>query len=133
MFDAPLLRDRLIDVIRSWFADESRDWHPQVLENERRDLAVARGAAYYGMVRRGLGVRIAAGLARSYFIGATTAEGAVSAVCILPAGVEEGQSIELADREFHLLIRQPVEFPLFVSSTQLIDARARSHQSIPSK
>src|SRR5260370_14031621 len=53
-------------------------------------------------------------------MGATRAEGAASAVCILPAGVEEGQSVELADREFHLLIRQPVEFPLFVSSTQLI-------------
>ncbi len=72
------------------------------------------------MVRRGLGVRIAAGLARSYFMGATTAEGAASAVCILPAGVEEGQSLELAGREFQLLIHQPVEFPLFVSSTQLV-------------
>ncbi len=123
VFDAPLLRDRLIDVIRSWFAGADTNWQPEVLENERRDLAVARGAAYYGMVRRGQGVRIAAGLARSYFIGATSAEGAVSAVCILPAGTEEGQSIELADREFRLLIRQPVEFPLFVSSTLLV-ARA---------
>ncbi|HKD38380.1 MAG TPA: Hsp70 family protein, partial [Pirellulales bacterium] len=119
VFDAPLLRDRMIEVIRSWFAGGG-DWRPEVLENERRDLAVARGAAYYGMVRRGLGVRIAAGLARSYFIGATTAEGAAFAVCILPAGVEEGQAVELADREFDLLIREPVEFPLFVSSTRLV-------------
>jgi molecular chaperone DnaK (HSP70) len=119
VFDAPLLRNRMIEVIRSWFAGDG-DWQLQVLENERRDLAVARGAAYYGMVRRGLGVRIAAGLARSYFIGAATAEGATSAVCILPAAVEEGQEIELADHEFHLLIREPVEFPLFVSSTQLV-------------
>jgi molecular chaperone DnaK (HSP70) len=123
VFDAPLLRERMIDVIRSWFKAGGSDWRPQILENDRRDLAVARGAAYYGMVRRGLGVRIAAGLARSYFIGATTAEGAASAVCILPAGIEEGQSVELTDREFHLLIRQPVEFPLYVSSTQLV-ARA---------
>ena len=40
-----------------------------MLDNERLDLAVARGAAYYGMVRRGQGVRIAAGLARTYYIG----------------------------------------------------------------
>ena len=33
------------------------------------DIAVARGAAYYGMVRRGEGVRIAAGLARTYYVG----------------------------------------------------------------
>jgi molecular chaperone DnaK (HSP70) len=123
VFDAPQLRDRMIEVIGSWFAAGAEGWRPQVLENDRRDLAVARGAAYYGMVRRGLGVRIAAGLARSYFMSATTAEGAASAVCILPAGVEEGQSLELAGREFQLLIRQPVEFPLFVSSTQLV-ARA---------
>ena len=32
-------------------------WEPIVLDNDRLDLAVARGAAYYGMVRRGLGVR----------------------------------------------------------------------------
>ena len=44
-------------------------WEPIVLDNDRLDLAVARGAAYYGMVRRGLGVRIAAGLARTYYIG----------------------------------------------------------------
>ena len=73
-----------------------------------------------GWSAAGVGVRIAAGLARSYFIGATTAEGTTSAVCILPAGIEEGQSIELADREFRLLIREPVEFPLYVSSTQLV-------------
>lgn len=128
VFDAPLLRERLIEVISAWFPDGNHRWEPQVLENERRDLAVARGAAYYGMVRRGRGVRIAAGLARSYFIGATAADGATNAVCILPAGTEEGQSIELADRKFHLLIRQPVEFPLFVSSTQLV---ARAGEVLP--
>ena len=40
-----------------------------VLDNDRLDLAVARGAAYYGMVRRGEGVKIVASLARTYYIG----------------------------------------------------------------
>ncbi len=123
VFDASLLRERLLNVISGWFPARSGDWRPQLLENERRDLAVARGAAYYGLVRRGLGVRIAAGLARSYYIGAATAEGVPSAVCLVPAGVEEGQSIDMTQCRFNLLIRQPVEFPLYVSSTQLI-ARA---------
>ncbi len=48
-------------------------WRPIVLDNDRLDLAVARGAAYYGMVRRGQGVRIAAGLARTYYIGVEAA------------------------------------------------------------
>jgi hypothetical protein len=119
VFDAAILRDRLLEVVGSWFSQGEPDWRPQVLQNERRDLAVARGAAYYGMVRRGLGVRIAAGLARSYFIGALTAEGEPSAVCLMPAGVEEGTTIDLTERRFELFIHQPVEFPLYVSSTQL--------------
>ena len=101
---------------------------PVVLDNDRLDLAVARGAAYYGMVRRGQGVRIAAGLARTYYIGV---EGAVgrskaegregSAICLVPANAEPGQDVEVADRRFNLLVSEPVEFPLFVSSTRLTD------------
>jgi molecular chaperone DnaK (HSP70) len=123
VFDASLLRERLLDVISGWFPGQNGTWRPQLLENERRDLAVARGAAYYGLVRRGLGVRIAAGLARTYYIGAATAQKIPSAVCLVPAGVEEGQSIDLTQCRFDLLIRRPVEFPLYVSSTRL-NARA---------
>ena len=42
---------------------------PTVLESASLDLAVARGAAYYGLVRRGLGVRIGGGSARAYYLG----------------------------------------------------------------
>jgi molecular chaperone DnaK (HSP70) len=123
VMDAHLLRERLLEVIGGWFSAGKDQWRPQLLENERRDLAVARGAAYYGMVRRGLGVRIAAGLPRSYFIGAAASADVPTAVCLVPAGTEEGDSVELTERRFDLLIRQPVEFPLYVSSTLLI-ARA---------
>ena len=129
-----------------------------MLDNDRLDLAVARGAAYYGMVRRGLGVRIAAGLARTYYIGVEgkeagekggkgerergTVEGEVvvssiadpspllpfspspllsSALCLIPAGVEPGHDIDLSQRRFDLLVSEPVEFPLFISSTRLTD------------
>ncbi len=95
VFDAPLLRRRLLQVIQAWFPGADGKWEPRVLENDRRDLAVARGAAYYGMVRRGQGVRIAAGLARTYFIGVAAGDGAAAAVCLAPADVEEGESIEL--------------------------------------
>ena len=66
-----------------------------LLENDRLDLAVARGAAYYGMVRRGLGVRIAAGLARSYYIGAATADRTRRRRCALcrPASKRGNRSI----------------------------------------
>jgi molecular chaperone DnaK (HSP70) len=119
-FASPLLRDRLLDVLASWFQEDSPGWTPQVLDNERLDLAVAHGAAYYGMVRRGQGVRIAAGLARTYYVGIEGDE--PLAVCLAPAGIEPGQDVRLSERRFHLLIGQPIEFPLFYSSVRLTDA-----------
>ena len=105
----------------SWFrTPQQPDWQPLVLDNDRLDLAVARGAAYYGMVRRGQGVRIAAGLARTYYIGVEQSE-PPAAVCLVPAGVEPGEDMELRQHAFKLLVSQPVEFPLFVSSTRLTD------------
>lgn len=114
-------------------------WSPTVLENQRLDLAVARGAAYYGMVRRGKGVRIRGGLAHSYYLGVETATtGAPSAICLLPAGVEEGQTVDLPGRRFDLLIRQPAEFPLYYSGTrttdrpgQLVEADAGQLTALP--
>ncbi|HQU42400.1 MAG TPA: Hsp70 family protein [Pirellulales bacterium] len=121
-FASPMLRGRLLDVLSSWFANGAAGtpWQPHVLDNERLDLAVAQGAAYYGMVRRGVGVRIAAGLARTYYIGITGDEGE-TAVCLLPAGSEEGKTVDLAGRRFELTIREPVEFPIYSSSTRLTD------------
>lgn len=124
-FESPALRARLLDVLCSWFRREegAADWSPILLENERLDLAVARGAAYYGMVLRGEGVRIAAGLPRTYYVGIEANETAdtAAALCLLPAGLEPGQSVDLTSRTFELALATPVEFPLFVSSTRLID------------
>jgi hypothetical protein len=119
LFESPILRERLLEVLTSWLGGSASP--PTVLANARLDLAVVRGAAYYGMVRRGVGIRISGGLAHSYYIGVQSPDGITSAVCLLPAGVEEGQTIELTDRTFDLLIRQPVEFPLYVSSTRTTD------------
>jgi molecular chaperone DnaK (HSP70) len=119
-FASPVLRQQLIDVLASWFrSDDDPDWAPHVLDNERLDLAVARGAAYYGMVRRGEGVKIAANLARSYYI--RVAGDTPSVVCLVPGSAEPGQDIAITDRSFELLISEPVQFPLFVSSTRLVD------------
>lgn len=119
-FASPVLQRRLIEVLCSWFpTDGDQPWEPCLLDNDRLDLAVARGAAYYGMVRRGEGVRITANLARSYY--AQTAGETRQAVCLLPGSTEPGQNVPVSDRVFNLLISQPVEFPLFVSSTRLTD------------
>ncbi len=120
LFGAATVRRRLLELLHDWFRTPADpEWTPRVLANERLDLAVARGAAYYGMVRRGEGVRIAAGLARSYYIG--VAGEPPMAVCLVPGSAEPGQQFELRDPQFELLVRQPVQFPLYVSSVRLAD------------
>ena len=122
VFASPLLQERLIAVLQQWFRKDDPTWTPIVLENERLDLAVARGAAYYGMVRRGEGVRISAGLARTYYIGIDAPSDATHrALCLLPAGIEPGHEVDLTQQQFQLLVSQPIEFPLYVSSTRLTD------------
>lgn len=69
VFLATTIQKRIVESLQHWFGETSPDWAPMILENPRHDLAVAQGAAYYGLVRRGQGVRIAAGLARTYYIG----------------------------------------------------------------
>jgi hypothetical protein len=119
-FASPVLRERLLSVVASWYQnDGDGSWSPLVLDNERLDLAVAQGAAYYGMVRRGEGVRIVANLARTYYIGVESDPPA--AVCLVPGSAEPGQDVVLPDRTFQLLVSEPVEFPLYVSSTRLTD------------
>src|SRR5262245_66565145 len=110
----------------SWYAatDPGDPWQPLVLHNERLDLAVAHGAAYYGRVRRGHGTRITGGLARAHYIG-VEGEGAGTAghaaMCLLPTGIAAGQMVELSERQFQLRIRQPVEFSLYTSSLRTAD------------
>lgn len=119
MFDSPAMRERLLEVLSSWFSSPGNAWSPVVLENDRLDLAVARGAAYYGMVRRGQGVRITANLARTYYLGVESDPPA--ALCVIPGSAEPGQDFELKERPLQLIISEPVEFPLYVSSIRLAD------------
>ncbi|MEP3480691.1 MAG: Hsp70 family protein [Fuerstiella sp.] len=125
-FASDVLKARLLQVMSGWFGS---DWKPNVLDNDRLDLAVARGAAYFGMVRRGTGVRIVAGLARTYYVGVetessdsnnNTSSQQPSALCLISAGTEPGETSKI-DRTFEVKTGQPVEFPIYVSSTRLTD------------
>ncbi len=116
------LRERIVSVIGHWFAGTSgqgNDWLPGVLDGERLDLAVARGAAYFGGVRRGTGVEIEAKLACSYYL--QTSVDPPQAVCIVPGSAAPGEKFALRKREMELAIGQPVQFPILYSSTRLAD------------
>ena len=100
VFKADMLRERLLEVVGSWFGAKAA---PRALEGNRDlDLAVARGAAYYGLAKQGRGVRIRGGAARSYYVGIETAglaiPGAVRplrALCVVPFGMEEGTELDV--------------------------------------
>jgi molecular chaperone DnaK (HSP70) len=117
---SPALAGRVMEVLGGWAGSEVK-----LLESADLDLAVARGAAYYGLARRGRGVRIRGGTARAYYIGIETAMPAVpgvpaplKAVCVAPFGMEEGSEAALEDREFGLVIGEPVAFRLLASSVR---------------
>ncbi|GIX03017.1 MAG: molecular chaperone DnaK [Planctomycetaceae bacterium] len=123
VFESAQLKQRLIDQFQAWFGETEPGWRIGVLDHARLDLAVAHGAAYYGLVRRGLGVRIAAGLPRAYYlaVGSRHASHPPHLVCLCPAGLEPGQTLELSHPSFTLTLGTPVEFPLYQSSTRQTD------------
>jgi molecular chaperone DnaK (HSP70) len=122
---AAALRRRIVEVLGAWIRQEGfealDDRH--VLESADMDHAVALGAAYYGMARRGRGIRIRSGAPRSYYVGIESAMPAVpglpaplKALCVVPFGMEEGTSASIKGLEFGLVVGEPAEFR-FLSST----------------
>lgn len=118
VMSASRLRNRVVDCVANWFGGEDR-WRPEILDSQQLDLAVAHGAAYFAMVRRGLGVRIAANLGRSYFL--QVADTPPETICLVPGAAEAGQRFS-PDAVLRLQLGTPVQFPLWASSTRLADA-----------
>jgi len=81
------------------------------------ELAVAQGAAYYGLVRRGLATRIRGGTPRAFYIGVETGQAEKMAVCLAPSGLDDGARVQLA-RDFQLVTNRPVSFRLYSSSSR---------------
>ncbi len=115
----PLIQERIRETLRHWFG-QSDEHCPGVLDNPHPDLAVALGAAYYGLVKTGLGVRVGSGSPRAYYLGVGTRKtdpgGAEKAICLVERGLDEGSAIQLKDRDFTVMTNQPVQFDVFSSS-----------------
>jgi len=122
VFKADPLRNRFLNVVNAW-AKSSKAEAVRELAGADLDQAVARGAAYYGLVRRGKGVRIRGGTARAYYIGMETAAPAVpgmvpamKALCVAPFGMEEGTAADIPVDGLGLVVGEEVEFR-FLGST----------------
>ena len=127
---AAVLRDRVVEVLNSWLRQEGFDalGAEQILEAPDLELAVARGAAYYGKARRGRGVRVRSGASRTYYIGIESAmpavpglEAPLKALCVVPFGMEEGTEATIPNREFGLVVGEPAEFRFLSSSVRKQD------------
>lgn len=127
VFQAAALKDRIVEVLDAWLKAEG-GLPVKQLEGADLDLAVARGAAYYGWVRHGHGVRIRGGTARSYYVGVESPMPAVpgfepplKALCVAPFGMEEGSQADVPPQEFALVTGEPTRFRFFASSLRRED------------
>lgn len=124
VFKSQELRERLKAVIGSWIAGPVES----LSGPEDLDVAVARGAAYYGWAKLHGGVRIRGGTARSYYVGIETSGLAVpgmprplQAVCVVPLGMEEGTAYDVPGREVGLIVGRPAKFRFFASAIRQTD------------
>jgi molecular chaperone DnaK (HSP70) len=137
VFQPAALRERLVEVMRSWYDTPASPWQPLVLTNPSLDLAVAWGAAYFAWLRHSGGRRIGGGIARSYYL-AVEADGTsgprseappvrlsarppVTVLCVVPQHLEEGQEVSLARPQLELALGEPVLFPLYSSTVRGAD------------
>ena len=127
VFKSDVLAERTLATLNSWLAAENAA-PARLLTGADLDLAVAHGAAYYGYVRRGKGVRIRGGTARSYYVAIESSmpavpgfEPPIQALCVAPFGMEEGTEANLATQEFGLVVGEPVQLRFFGSSVRRQD------------
>lgn len=120
------LRAQITTQLTQW----AKKFHQETvteLSDPDYDNAVSLGAVYYGLVKRGQGVRVCGGTNRSYFVGIEGAAPAVpgvqpplKALCLVPFGMEEGSAEELNGQQFSLLLGEPAIFRFFSRSSPVL-------------
>jgi len=111
-----IFQKAILDSLSLWFPAKT----PQLLTSPSLDLAVSRGAAYYGKVRRGLGVKIYGGVPRGYYLALETKDAAHKALTLLARGAEEGATYQ-PQETFWVSPNKPVAFHLYSSEVRLHD------------
>jgi hypothetical protein len=122
------IRARILNTLGLWLRDAGAP-APRELPAADLDLAVARGASYYGLVRTGRGLRIRGGTAQAYYVGIESPVPAVpgvappvTALCVAPFGLEEGTQANMPPHELGVVVGEPVRFRFFGSTVRRGDA-----------
>ncbi|MDD2623509.1 MAG: Hsp70 family protein [Candidatus Riflebacteria bacterium] len=112
---ASCLKERLSDILSIWGGKEIK-----ILENPHPILAVAAGAAYYGLVSVGYGRRIQSGSPVSVYLGIGTSKASSKSchvpeqlLCILSKGSEPEKDYEFENKTFGIDLSVDSAFYLF--------------------
>jgi molecular chaperone DnaK (HSP70) len=118
---APAFQERIVSALDGWLTAHEFPKLKHLRLNDQ-DLAVAQGAAYYGSVQRGEGLRIRSTTPFAYYVGIESTMPAIpgmppflNGLCVAPAGMEEGSTIHLPEAELGLLIGETAQFRFFIS------------------
>lgn len=124
---SPELAQRIMQNLNQWLQQADVQTAKQ-LPGSDLDLAVARGAAYYGQVRQGQGIRIRGGTASAYYVGIESSMPAIpgmeppmQALCVAPFGMEEGTATDPTEQQFGLVVGEPVQFRFYGSTVRRND------------
>ena len=118
VFKGTPLRERVLKTLEHWGCSSLKE-----LPGYELDLAVSRGASYYGKTKKsGKGIRIQAGTARSYYLGVESTGIAIPGIppsikglCVVPQGTEEGTKLPSPGKEFGLMTGGEFQFRFFSS------------------
>lgn len=122
VFKSSLLRERTLKLLNTWSQAEEQNSVRELLGTDV-DAAVAEGAAQYGQILlTGEGLRIRAGVPRSYYLGLKQSmpavpgmQASINGICVVAQGAQEGTDFSLPGQKFSLVTGREVEFRFFSS------------------
>ena len=114
-FNSSLLNQRCVALINQWRQAQSLA-PATVLDNARPNEAVAYGAVAYAQAKRGKGMVIGGGSARSFFLNVPGPDDKTLAICLLPKGTDTDIAVPLKQHRFTLNVGQPASFNLLANS-----------------
>lgn len=117
---ADVVQKQVVQSVNQWLAGAGAEPCKELAVGSA-DLAVSLGASYYGTVVRGKGVRIKSATLFPYYLGVESPMPAIpgmpppiEGLCVAPAGLEEGSSVQIPNLEFGLVLGETVDFQFFM-------------------
>ena len=120
------LQNNVTTMINDWLNEDNIDNRKiEVLTSDDLNLAVANGAAFYGLSRRGEAVQIKSGITKAFYLNLANNDSKSADVqqclCVAPRGAEENQEFIIDNKKFNVIANNNVKFPLLSSSNRLHD------------